>query len=304
MLIENKQKKILVLSSAGNTARAFLYICIKYNYPLVVIIPEYAVSKLWIPKNLKYNKNSKFPLIVSVKGDYADAINIANKLSQSNDIYISEGGARNIARRDGMGTVILDAVSLIKKLPDYYIQAVGSGTGGIAAYESSVRLIETGIYGNKIPIIYLIQNEPYSPLLNMHLQKERLDDYSDKIVDSVLYNRNPPYHIIGGVKDIIKLSNGDIIGVTNKESNYAKYIFEKIENIDISEASSVAVAGLIKLIKKNIIKENEIVLLNITSGGVKKFMKENKIQYILPNLTIESNLKIEDAIKKISEFIC
>lgn len=165
----NSKKKILVVASAGNTARSFLYICIKYDYPLIIVVPELSIEKLWIPNSLECIEKKNKPLIIAIKGDYADAINFANEIIKSNCNYISEGGAKNIARRDGIGTIILNAVSYIGKLPDHYIQAVGSGTGGIAAYEASKRLVEDGNYGNKIPKIHLIQNIPCSPLLNMSL---------------------------------------------------------------------------------------------------------------------------------------
>ena len=43
--------------------------------------------------------------------------------------YYPEGGARNAARRDGMGTTVLAAVEAAGEIPDHYFQAVGSGTG-------------------------------------------------------------------------------------------------------------------------------------------------------------------------------
>ena len=50
------------------------------------------------------------------------------------DGFIAEGGAKNVARRDGMGTTVLSAVTTIGEIPDAYFQAVGSGTGAIAIF--------------------------------------------------------------------------------------------------------------------------------------------------------------------------
>lgn len=77
--------------------------------------------------------------LIAVKGDYLDAIQMAEKV-QSRKGFTPEGGARNIARRDGMGTVMLDAAVTIGRTPDHYFQAAGSGTGGISAWEASLRL--------------------------------------------------------------------------------------------------------------------------------------------------------------------
>ena len=45
---------------------------------------------------------------------------------------MTEGGARNVARRDGMGTTVLEYARVTGEMPCHYLQAIGSGTGGIA----------------------------------------------------------------------------------------------------------------------------------------------------------------------------
>ena len=80
-------------------------------------------------------------------GDYFDAINLSNMVLAS-DKFLAEGGAKNIARRDGMGTTVLSATTHIGRIPDFYFQAVGSGTGAIAAWEANLRLIEDGRFGS------------------------------------------------------------------------------------------------------------------------------------------------------------
>jgi cysteate synthase len=64
---------------------------------------------------------------MSPGNDYTDAINLAGRIAKLPGM-VPEGGARNVARRDGMGTMMLDAAVTIGKMPDHYFQAVGSGT--------------------------------------------------------------------------------------------------------------------------------------------------------------------------------
>jgi cysteate synthase len=64
---------------------------------------------------------------MSPGNDYTDAINLAGRIVKLPGM-VPEGGARNVARRDGMGTMMLDAAVTIGKMPDHYFQAVGSGT--------------------------------------------------------------------------------------------------------------------------------------------------------------------------------
>ena len=109
--------------------------------------------------------------LIAVKGDYYDAIQIAEKM-QSLPGFAAEGGARNIARRDGMGTVMLDAAVKLGQIPKHYFQAVGSGTGGISAWEAGLRLREDGRFGSNLPRLHLAQNLPNAPIYNAWKGKE------------------------------------------------------------------------------------------------------------------------------------
>ena len=70
-------KRILVVASAGNTARAFAKVCSDNNIPLVISIPEDNIGALWFKKPL----NDCVKIIASPKGsDYFDAIALSDKV--------------------------------------------------------------------------------------------------------------------------------------------------------------------------------------------------------------------------------
>ena len=125
-----------MVSSAGNTGRAFLQTFSRYGLPALVVVPENALPHMWIT-------GEKHPAVrlavVRGGGDYSDAIEVGNRIAAQPGFY-AEGGARNVARRDGMGTVVLAAAEALGESPRHYFQAVGSGTGAIAAWEMSLRL--------------------------------------------------------------------------------------------------------------------------------------------------------------------
>ena len=134
------ESRVLVVASAGNTARAFAKVCSDNNIPLLLAVPQDNIAALWFAEPL----NPCVKLICCEKGgDYFDAIHLSN-IALKAPGYYAEGGARNIARRDGMATTVLSAVTTIGRIPDYYFQAIGSGTGAIAAWEANMRLIEDG----------------------------------------------------------------------------------------------------------------------------------------------------------------
>lgn len=111
MLQESKEKRILTVASAGNTARAFANTCHLANLPLLLVVPRDALAKLWVP----LESNTERIFLLAIDGDYSEAIAASNELCSLND-FVAEGGAKNIARRDGMGTVVLDAAFAMKRL--------------------------------------------------------------------------------------------------------------------------------------------------------------------------------------------
>ncbi len=302
--MDESSDKVLVVASAGNTARAFARVCSQNNIKLLLCVPEDNIDALWSDEPI----NDCVKLIVSEKGsDYFDAIHMGN-IAVESDMFFAEGGAKNIARRDGMATTYLSAATFIGELPDYYFQAIGSGTGAIAAWEANIRLIEDGRYGAKKSKLILSQNAPFLPMYDAWKAKSKaMLEFSDEaareaaeIIDAkVLSNRKPPYTIEGGVFDALKDSDGDIIAITNEQSSQAAELFLKLEGIDINPAAAVAVASLIESVKEGTVESNKIVMLNITGAGAERYGAEHTLHYLKPAAVFPINPDKEDIIKTI-----
>jgi cysteate synthase len=287
-------KKILVVASAGNTSRSFAKVCSENNIPLLICVPEDNIRALWFDKPL----NDCVKLFCSRSGsDYFDAIHLSNIVA-SMDGFIPEGGARNVARRDGMATTVLSAVTKIGRIPDYYFQAVGSGTGAIAAWEANLRLLEDGRFGNGKMKLMVSQNSPFIPMYDAWKAKSRamlpLDDelarrQVEEIDAKVLSNRKPPYPIAGGLFDALMDTDGDVLIATNDESRAAAALFEQAEGIDIHPAASVATATLIQAAQNQSLDKDALIMLNITGGGEKRIMKEKELFYMQPDHIFDIN---------------
>ena len=268
----------LVVASAGNTARAFAEVASMTQQPLALFVPEKAMPRMWITVE-------KGPVtLFSVKGDYYDAISIAEKV-QSRSGFLPEGGARNIARRDGMGTVMLDAALKIGRIPDHYFQAVGSGTGGISAWEAAMRLIVDGRFGLNLPRLHLAQNVPNAPIYYAYNCRKPAAVCAE-MFDDVLFNRRPPYDTPGGVKDALEATGGQVYGTTDSEAAEAKSLFEETEGIDILNAPGVAVAALAGAVQSGSVNPRDIILLNITGGGVSRVREDFAHNSLQPDATI------------------
>lgn len=285
---EGQKDQVLVVASAGNTARAFAKVCSDNGIPLLLCVPQDNTKALWFDKPL----NPCVKLFTTASGsDYFDAIQLSNFVCELPG-FLAEGGAKNIARRDGMSTTMMSAVTTIGRIPDFYFQAVGSGTGAIAAWEANLRFMEDGRFGQNKARLIVSQNKPFVPmyvawrkdsraLLPYDADQARRD--AAEICAPVLSNRKPPYSLAGGLYDALKDTDGDILAVSNEEAQAAKALFLETEGRDIYSAAGVALASLVQAINNNKVKPDDVVMLNITGGGEKEFQEAHQLFHLEPD---------------------
>lgn len=299
--IDESEDRVLVVASAGNTARAFARVCSDNNIKLLLAVPSDNLDALWFTEPL----NDCVKLISCEKGgDYFDAINLGNMALKSSKFY-PEGGAKNIARRDGMSTTVMSAVTTIGRIPDYYFQAVGSGTGAIAAWEANMRFIEDGRYGENLMKLIVSQNAPFVPIfdawradsremLPYDAKKARRD--AELIDAKVLSNRKPPYSFAGGLYDVLKATGGDVVVATNAQARRACKLFKELEGIDINPAPGVALASLIKMVEAGSIDKDACIMLNITGAGEEAAKQNRQLWYLKPSKVFSLNVDIDEVV--------
>jgi cysteate synthase len=295
-----------VVASAGNTARAFAQVCSDNNIPLLLCVPEDNLDALWFDAPL----NDCVKLICSITGsDYFDAIHLSNVVAGMEG-FIAEGGAKNVARRDGMGTTMLSATTTIGQIPKYYFQAVGSGTGAIAAWEANLRLLEDDRYGNTKMKLLVSQNIPFVPIHDawkagsrsmLQLDDELARSQVEEIDAKVLSNRKPPYPIFGGLFDALMETGGDVLLATNEQARAAAKLFLETEGNDIHPAAAVATATLIQSVNDGKIDNVATIMLNITGGGELKFKENKSLSYLKPNITFAINPEPESVRYKVNK---
>jgi cysteate synthase len=282
--------RTLVIASAGNTGRAFATVCSQHRIPLCLVVPEKNLSALW-------SKTGFDPVVHLISmgngSDYSDAIALGQHMGQLEDFF-PEGGAANVARRDGMGLTVVDAAVTLGRIPDHYFQAVGSGTGGIAAWEANQRLRADGRFGDRLMKLHLAQNSPFTPLVTAWKAASRtLPQISEaaakasinQVTAQVLTNRNPAYSVAGGLYDALVETQGEMYAVSNSASEQARRLFEELEGIDISPASGVATAALLQAVEAKTVARQDSILLNITSGGVRRLQQDHSLHYLQPFIT-------------------
>jgi cysteate synthase len=236
----------------------------------VIVITAETRARLRLPTRL----GTKVHIVV-VDGDarYDDAIAVSQALA-NDPRFVLEGGIRNIARRDGVGTVMLAALEKIGRLPYAYIQAVGSAAGAVAVHEMAQRALLAG-YGPALPRLVLSQNLPFAPLVrSWNADSRELLTEDDAVARAqvghihagVLSNLRPPYSISGGIHECLTQSRGIMLGVNNAAEQAMRERFWQEERILLDPAAAVAAASLAQL-PQDIRSQNEPLLLHLTGAA-------------------------------------
>ena len=290
----------LTVASAGNTARAFSHLSALTCFPAIIVVPRMCLTEMWYLEGAP-----KIPTLVVGDGDYANAIDVAKRVALTLG-FPFEGGVKNIAKRDGLGVVLLEAVSAMGQLPQHYFQAVGSGAGAIGVWEMGERFLKDGRFGSKLPVLHLAQNLPFAPMVKAWEKDSRTlfpedlrPELIGEITTRVLSTRYPAYPIRGGVYDGIKATGGRMYGIRNESVFGAMDTFEKSEGIDIVPAAGVAVAALMEAVRTRVIHKRDTVLLNVTGGGEKRLKRDRKTYEVEP-LFISKDVQE----KEIEELLC
>lgn len=287
----------LTVASAGNTAKAFAHLSTVSGFPVIIVVPSMCLTEMWYLKS-----STMVPTIAIGDGDYSDSIDVARRIAQTLN-FPFEGGVKNIAKRDGLGVTLLEAVTVMRKLPGHYFQAVGSGAGGIGVWEMAERLVRQGGFGETLPQLHLAQNLPFAPMFKAWERQSRelfpedlRPELIGEITTRVLSTRYPAYSLLGGVFDALTATSGRMYGVTNQEVCDAMEAFEKTEGIDIVPAAGVAVAALMQATAMGTVGKADAILLNVTGGGERRLGRERTVRSIEP-MIVSKNItekEIED----------
>ena len=281
--------KGLICASAGNTARGFTHFCGLAGMPLIVVVGKDHGHRIWTKVG---HPTDSVKVVVVEDGDYYDAKTVAKAIAKKLTGWQMEGSVHNVARRDGIGSLILDAAFTIGAMPEHYFQGIGGGPGPIGVHEMAERLIESGQFEGPAPRQHLSQNVEHSPIHNAwqanrdHLIAEDYPPHDVEVYSDYLMNKGPAYGQVGGVHDILKASDGQTYVVERDDAVSAKTQFESIEGIDIMTPGAVAMASLQQALDSGEVDPDACTVLNISGGGVERLKQDHATETVEPWLRV------------------
>jgi len=246
-----------VIASTGNAAVAFAAASARGGIKLWVFMTSL------VPQE-KLREAALFGAeVIRVSGNYDQTKQIASQFAQRKNLLLDRG-ASAIPSRESMKTIAYEIVEQLGwQAPDWYIQAVSGGMGPLGVYQGFKEMFDMGLI-KRIPKIAIIQAEGCSPMIQAF--KAGKDIAVPVIPDTriIILSTGDPGKTYTYLWSIIQKYGGTMESVTDAEAFDAMRSLAKSEGMAVEPATSVAFAGLEKLLKNGTISKDETVVVNCT----------------------------------------
>jgi threonine synthase len=179
----------------------------------------------------------------------------------------SERGFFNPSRREGLKLAFLEAAEQVPRPIDWYVQAISSAMGVYGAFKGARELLALG-RTPRLPRLLCVQQETCAPMVRAFeegsevIRPEHVVEKPRGIAEAIL--RGNPEKVYPYVRGIVTESNGAFAAVSESEIREARSMVEEMEGLSPCFASSAALAGMIRMVRKGALPPGDTVLVNLT----------------------------------------
>ena len=255
------------IASTGNIATAFAFYLAKAGISLSVFIPQDALMANEAEVSV-YGQR-----VFRVNGDYAKAKKIAAEYAAKYNILMS-GGNVDPARVEAKKTMVFEWIRQMDEFPTVYIQALSGGTGPIAIDKALDDIKELGLV-NHYPRYIMVQPSNCDPMAQ-GWENAKANGFPEgwetkyPIIESpvtavpTLATGNPATFPI--IASLVKKSKGEIINFDEAEIHDIARLIAYETGVRVGPASTIAIGGFLKSLKEGLIKDGDVVLINVGEG--------------------------------------
>lgn len=246
-------KKIVICASTGNTSASAAAYAARAGMKAIVVIPEGKIALGKLAQAVMYGAE-----IVSIKGNFDEALNIVKKVAEKGEIALVN--SVNPYRIEGQKTSAFEIVEQLDgKAPDTFAIPVGNA-GNITAYWKGFKEFDN-LNQSGLPVMCGFQAEGASPIVQGKVVKN-----PETVATAIRIGNPASWKMAEEARDE---SNGLIDSVTDEEILKAYKLMTSKEGVFSEPASNASIAGLLKLHEQGKLKPNQTVVAILTGNGLK-----------------------------------
>ncbi len=244
------------VASTGNVAIAYSAYAARAGIKLWAFFPDRVPSDK-IREVALYGTE-----VVNVTGTYDQTKVVASRFAQTQGIYYDRG-IKSIAAMESMKTMAYEiAEDLGWCSPDWFIQGVSGGMGPIGVAKGFEELIELGL-ADKVPALGIVQSQGCAPMIDAYNNgwSVAVPVENPTTVIATLSTGNPgrAYQLLW---DLMQKYGGAADSATDEEAFDTTRIMARTDGLSVEPATAVAFAGLVKMVRRGVIKSDDVVVFN------------------------------------------
>ena len=269
MIAEGKDIPAVACASTGDTSAALSAYCAAAGIPAIVFLPKNKVSNAQLIQPI-----ANGALTLSIDTDFDGCMEIVRDICKNDNIYLAN--SMNSLRIEGQKTLSLEIVQQFDwDVPDLIV-IPGGNLGNVTALGNGFLMMKELKIIEKLPKIVCAQAAHANPLYQSYLTafKEYKPIRAKKTLASAIQIGNP-VSINKAIK-VLKTFDGVVEEATEDEIANTSAMADNT-GLFCCPHTGVAIAALIKLVKKGVIKKSDKVVVISTAHGLK--FSDFKIQY-------------------------
>jgi threonine synthase len=297
-VLKENQVTHYVVASTGNVANAFAYYMSRAGIELYAFVPENALE-MNIAGVSYYGQR-----VIRVFGDYAKTKAVAKEFADRNGFNMTSGNTDPL-RVEAKRTMVFDWLRKMPDFPTVYLQSLSGGTGPIAIEKAISEIGFTDI-NCTLPRFLLVQPDGCAPMAHAWAKAKTnsfpdgwLNDYPvynnpDTAIPTLATGNPATYPIIG---KLVHRSGGDIFEFEESKCLDVARMVAFETGAGIGPASALVLGGFFRALKRRLIKNGDVVLINIGEGITRapEFLKS--LTYTEQNVTRADECRTIDRAK-------
>lgn len=246
-------KEIVICASTGNTSASAAAYAARAGLKTVVVIPEGKIAMGKLAQAIIYGAE-----IVSIEGNFDEALNIVRKVSEIRD-DIALVNSVNPYRLEGQKTAAFEVIEQLGASPDILAIPVGNA-GNISAYWKGFKEYAEK-HNTSLPQMFGFQAEGAAPIVKGHMI-----DKPETIATAIRIGNPASWQLAENARDE---SSGLIDSVTDEEILEAYQLITSKEGVFAEPGSNASIAGLIKTHKAGKLPKGKRIVAVLTGNGLK-----------------------------------
>jgi threonine synthase len=249
-----------IVPTAGNAGGALAAYCAHAGMNATVVMPSHT------PKAFQMECEMFGANLVLVDGLISDC---AKKVAEMNHDgkYFDFSTMKEPYRLEGKKTMGYEiAEQLNWRLPDVILYPTGGGTGLIGMWKAFHEMKEMGWIGNKMPRFIAVQSEQCQPVVETFLYGKISSSLKPTLANGLAV---PTPFAQTLIQKVLRETNGSAIAVSEEDIIKGVKEIASTEGMLVAPEGAALLPALKRLLKEEIVKPEETILLLNTGSGYK-----------------------------------